>query len=115
MEAGDEVSANDVLGVPESHQAKRIGGNLKNVQNSAWGRIKDDVMMNLLKSKFVSNSEPARALLDTGNKILGEAGLDNTYGTGIPITRKNTLDQSAWTGRNCLGKMLMKIRDDLRK
>ena len=63
MEAANDLSANDVFGVPEPHQAKRIGGNLKNLHNTAWGRIKDDVMMNLLKSKFVSNSEPARALL----------------------------------------------------
>ena len=115
IEAGEETVANSVFGVTEAHQAKRIGENLKNINMAEWSRKKDDIMMDLLKSKFTPNSEPARALLATGNRILGEAGLDTAYGTGVPITRKNALDQSAWTGHNNLGKMLMKIREQLRK
>ena len=70
-------------------------------------------MKKVLDSKFAVGSVPIQALLNTGDKTLGEAGLDQEYGTGLPITRWNTLDKQSWKGKDLLGKMLMDIRNAL--
>ena len=69
-----------------------------------WEEIKDDVMYNVCKAKF-ENSELAEKLLATGDEELVEG---------------NTWNDTYWgvcngVGENKLGKILMRIRDELRE
>lgn len=112
VEAGDMGAAKRVFQKPEPYQAKSIGAKLR-INIAEWDRKKNDILKKVLVSKFSAGSEAAKALLETGNKTLGEAGLDRYYGTGIPITRNNSLDKKAWIGTNVLGNMLMDIRTEL--
>ena len=69
-----------------------------------WSKIKVDRMYNVLKVKF-SDVELREQLLETGNSILIEdSKTDPFWGAG-----------KKGTGKNMLGKLLMKVREEIRK
>lgn len=74
-----------------------------------WGTARFDVMEEVLRVKF---SDPVlrEKLLATGDRPLieGNTWRDTTWGA-IRDTKNG-----GWKGRNALGKLLMKIRDELR-
>lgn len=83
--------------------AKRAGQKLDLRED--WEQIKLGVMEDLLRQKFSSGSDLARKLLLTGDEELVEG---NTWGDtywGV---------DSVKGGQNNLGKLLMKIREELR-
>ena len=69
-----------------------------------WSKIKVDRMYNVLKAKF-SDIELRQKLLDTGNSLLIEDSKTDPF-WGIGKTGK---------GKNMLGKLLMKVREEIRK
>jgi ribA/ribD-fused uncharacterized protein len=66
--------------------------------------VKDDVMYEICKAKFSQNTELKKRLLSTGNEHLEEG---NTWGDKIWGTVNGI-------GENRLGKILMRIREELR-
>lgn len=82
--------------------AKKLG---RKVQlRSDWENVKDDVMYEICKAKFSQNTELKKRLLSTGNENLEEG---NTWGDKIWGTVHGI-------GENRLGKILMRIREELR-
>jgi len=54
--------------------------------------------------------------LATGNKTLVEASpLDKVWGIGLAVEDSRVHDPKQWQGLNLLGKVLMRVRDELRK
>lgn len=84
-------------------QAKRKGRHVP--LRADWEQIKDDIMYNIIYCKFTQNPELTKKLLDTGN---------------IELVEDNTWHDTYWgkcngIGKNRLGEILMKIRDELSK
>ena len=71
---------------------------------SNWNEIKVNRMYNVLKAKF-SDRELMYKLLDTGDSILIENSKSDAF-WGIGKTGK---------GKNMLGKLLMKVREEISK
>ena len=85
------------------NEAKRKGSNV--VLRADWEKVKDQVMYDIVKAKFSNNADLKQKLLDTGTAELIEG---NTWGDtywGYDIRQKR--------GKNKLGKILMKVRDEL--
>lgn len=82
--------------------AKRKG---RNVQlRHGWDQIKFDIMYEIVKAKFEQNHELREKLLSTGDSHLEEG---NTWGDRIWGTVSGK-------GQNNLGKILMRVRGELR-
>ena len=82
-------------------EAKRLG---RNVQlRPDWETVKYDIMYEVCKAKFEQNDDLREMLLDTGDAYLEEGNTwnDRCWGTCRGV------------GENHLGKILMKIRDEL--
>jgi len=84
-------------------KAKRLGATL--TVRSDWEDIKLSVMLNLVRQKF-SDPELGRKLLGTGDALLVEG---NRWGD-----RFWGVDLRTGLGENHLGKILMRVRDELR-
>jgi ribA/ribD-fused uncharacterized protein len=69
-----------------------------------WEQVKFDVMERVVRDKFTRNAELCAKLLDTGDAQLEEG---NTWGDRIWGVYQGQ-------GENHLGKILMKVRDELR-
>jgi predicted NAD-dependent protein-ADP-ribosyltransferase YbiA (DUF1768 family) len=68
-----------------------------------WEQVKDDVMLKALAEKFVQNPKLAQLLLSTGQRTLVEHTTRDSYWG----------DGGDGSGKNMLGKLLMKIRSSL--
>lgn len=84
---------------------KRESKHIKLVDN--WDRIKLIVMEDVLRSKF-ENVHMKKLLLETGNQNLQEGNYWNDKFWGVD------LKESPNMGENNLGRLLMKIRDELK-
>lgn len=72
---------------------------------SDWEQVKNDVMLAALREKFGPCSHLAAILLETGNATLVEHTKNDSYWG----------DGGDGSGKNMLGKLLMQVRDELRK
>lgn len=83
-------------------EAKKAGYSVKLRED--WDQIKYKIMYDICKIKFSKYPTLKGRLLETGNEYLEECNTcnDRTWGTVDGI------------GMNCLGKILMRIRDELR-
>lgn len=83
-------------------QAKRLGRNVP--MRSDWNNIRIGVMTDLVRNKFTQHAELAEKLLATGDRELIEGNYWHDEFWGVCNGR----------GRNCLGRILMQIRSELR-
>ena len=83
-------------------QAKKLGRSVS--LRSDWEDIKIDIMYNICKAKFTQNETLKTKLLKTGDATLIEG---NTWGDKI-------WGQVNGVGENNLGKILMRIREELK-
>lgn len=86
------------------NKAKRLGRQVK--LRPDWENVKEELMEEIVRAKFTQNENLREKLLATGE---------------IPLMEGNTWGDACWgvdlrtgKGENRLGKILMKIRDELR-
>ena len=77
-----------------------------------WGKVRENLMLKLLRVKFARGTDLAAKLQSTGNKLLAESGKDKFFSCGLPLTHVDVLDSSKWKS-NMLGKLQMQIRNEL--
>lgn len=87
--------------------AKRLGRSLE--LRPDWEQVKEQVMLDCLRSKFAAGSDLAKMLMATGKEELVEGNLwhDNEWGD-CKCYRCDHIK-----GKNKLGRLLMKVRDEL--
>jgi N-glycosidase YbiA len=85
-------------------QAAEMGRDRDRPLRADWEQVKDDIMREAVRQKFLTHDDIRKTLLDTGDEELIEATTNDYYwGCG---TNK--------TGKNMLGKILMEVRSELR-
>jgi hypothetical protein len=69
-----------------------------------WNKVREDIMYNVVKSKFEQNAELKAMLLATGDEYLEEGNTwgDTTWGTVNGV------------GKNWLGLILMRLRSEFK-
>ena len=70
-----------------------------------WEQVKDDVMREAVRAKFTQHADMKALLLNTGDSELIEHTINDSYWG----------DGGDGSGKNMLGKILMEIREELRK
>ena len=94
---------------------KAMGKKVKNFVKEVWDSKRDEVMKTGVRSKFIQHPELRKQLLETGDKLIGEANARDMYwgiGTSVASDKSNHPDK--WRGQNKLGKLLMELRDEFR-
>ena len=95
--------------------AKRLGGQVRNFKDEEWAKVREEKMYLAIRLKFESDKKLRKQLLDTGDKILVEGTpMDPVWGVMIKWDDDRILDEKNWKGQNLLGKVLMRVRNDLR-
>lgn len=91
-----------------------IGSTVDNFNCDIWQKKADTIMEQALRLKFKQNLNERKFLLDTGKAALIFASKYEPYwGNGLSISDEGNADPKNWQGRNRLGELLMKIRDEL--
>ena len=91
---------------------KRMGDDLGT--NELWEAKKFDIMYICLRRKFEQNEKLGQLLLDTGEFELVEATPSRLWGCGATLS-SNALRRHEWPGENRQGKILMTVRDEMRR
>jgi ribA/ribD-fused uncharacterized protein len=95
--------------------AKKLGRQVKGFNEEEWAEDREDMMYIACQRKFMDD-DMFKLLLATGDKILVEGSPhDKIWGVGLNFNGEEILDEENWNGLNLLGKVLMKVRDDMRK
>ena len=96
--------------------AKALGRKVSNFVVETWEAKRDDIMEKAVRTKFVQHPSLRTQLMETGDKVIGEANPRDTYwGIGTSMNLEKAKYPSKWRGKNMLGKLLMKLRDDFNK
>ena len=88
-------------------QAKHHGKRVKPFDSAAWNEKRMKVMYNVVYAKFTQHPDLAQKLIDTGDAILEEGNSWNDLYWGV--------DAKTRQGSNHLGRILMRIRKELKE
>jgi len=100
----DTEYANKIRKAASPMKAAELGRTRKVKIKPNWDNIKDNVMYEALKAKFSQHTELRELLLSTRNKLLIEHTENDSYWG----------DGGNGKGKNRLGKLLMKLRTELK-
>ena len=101
----DESHREAVRAAGSPMDAARMGRDRSRPLRADWEAVKDDVMYRALVAKFTQHPGPRSTLLDTGDAELIEHTANDAYWA----------DGGDGSGRNMLGVLLMRVRDELRR
>jgi ribA/ribD-fused uncharacterized protein len=94
---------------------KAFGRLVKNFDENLWNSVAQDIVYAGNYAKFSQNPKLLKALLDTGDRLLVEASpYDKIWGIGLSELDARKTSPENWKGLNLLGKILTKVRDDLK-
>jgi ribA/ribD-fused uncharacterized protein len=110
----DTVVAEKILQTPDPRLAKRLGRQVRGFDEAEWLRVAREIVYNGCRLKFTQNGSARRALMATrGTRLVEASPTDLLWGVGLAQDDDLILDPSAWRGRNWLGEVLTRLREDL--
>jgi ribA/ribD-fused uncharacterized protein len=112
---GDAPRAAAILEAEHPAQQKRLGQHVAGFDQETWDRWKVEIVMQGNRAKFRQNPGAARQLLATGDAMLVEANTrDWVWGAGVSADDPRLQHPSQWPGVNLLGRILVRVREELR-
>lgn len=102
--------ANKILATRNPMKIKKLSKQIPTNKN--WLKKEDQIMEDLVRSKFTQNEELTYTLVKTDGLQLHEATSDKKWGTGAELSSK-TLLNGLWEGQDHLGQLIEKIRNEL--
>lgn len=77
---------------------------------------REELLYRCVRNKFAQNAELKKHLLATETRELIYASpTDQVYGVGLAVEDQSILLRKNWKGTNLLGKVLMRVRNDLKE
>ena len=111
----DESSYNKIMAESDPLKIYSIGKRISNCDEAVWDAKADTVLYDANIAKFKQISAAQEFLLGTDDDLIGEATTHPTFGIGRHISDPMALIETEWTGKNRFGKVLEKIRTELRQ
>lgn len=111
---GDHEVAEKIMKQSDPKRQKKLGREIKNFNPYMWDIVKVEIVSNIVLQKFKQNSELKKQLLKEDCKIFVEASpYDRIWGIGFDAT--NAMAHESEWGENLLGKIITKIRNNLKE
>lgn len=112
----DESTAAKIMKEKDPREQKALGRQVKNFDAGKWMAVCQDIMVPALVSKFEQDPYALEVMLSTEDAIIVEASpFDNIWGIGLSADNPNAQIPGRWKGKNYLGNVLMRARDELRR
>jgi ribA/ribD-fused uncharacterized protein len=112
----DFNTAAEILLAETPGKAKLLGRSVKKFNELEWIKEREKAMFTACYNKFYQISILREILLETGNKTLVESSpYDVIWGIGLKNDTDLILDENNWRGLNLLGKILLQVREKIKK
>lgn len=105
--------ASDILKATSPAACKSIGDSVE-VDVAKWMSEAPEIMLKGCRAKFHQNQYAKQFLLSTEQLKLAEASYNKQWGIGVPLNHKNITEKDTWVGKNLLGKILVKVRGEVK-
>ena len=93
---------------------KALGRLVRNFDEGKWNAVARDFVYEANYAKFTQHEDFKQKLLATAGTTLVEASkTDLIWGIGFDESDPLACDRSNWRGKNWLGEVLTKVRDDI--
>lgn len=111
----DQITAEKILQTDDVAEIKALGRTVQNFDDKIWTKEREGIVYNGVLEKFRQNPELAEELEKTGKEIIAECAVkDRIWGIGLSMKDENRLSIDKWRGQNLLGRILMRVREDIR-
>lgn len=107
---GDSNAAKAILNSKTQTSLYKVANQLDDCID--WNTIRETVMSVALHCKFEQNDLAAGCLISTGSCTLAYVNKDPVWGTGQKPDKSEAFG-STWSGKNMVGHLLMKVREEL--
>ena len=102
-----------IMNAQTALEAKNLGDKIT-LSNEQWLPEAESALFHACIAKFQQDPIAKKLLLDTNDKQIIEASKNTTWGVGRTLSDKNIFTPD-WEGQNLCGKVLMKVREQLKK
>ena len=110
----DKEAFNKIIKAKSPGEAKAMGREVKNFDNSVWVERRYGIVVDGSLQKFSQHPDLREFLINTKGRILVEASpVDNIWGIGLAADNEKAGYPENWEGLNLLGFALMEARDIL--
>lgn len=111
----DQTTAEKILQTDDVAKIKALGRTVQNFDDKVWAKEREEIVYNGVLEKFRQNPELAEKLEKTGEEIIAECAVkDRIWGIGLSMKDESRLSVDKWRGQNLLGKILMRVRENIR-
>ena len=111
----DEKMMKEIPVCGSARKAKSLGRKVKGFDAKLWSKNSADLFFPHLVAKFEQNPDLKKVLLETAPLLLAEASpYDRIWGIGYRKKDAINVSKKKW-GENRLGKLLVRVRDQLMK
>ena len=112
----DDDTAEKILLALTPELCKGLGRKVAGFSEREWKKVRREVVREGNIAKFGQNPDLWAALDATGDTTLAEASeSDLIYGIGLGAEHRHAREIDKWKGFNLLGKVLMEVREELRR
>lgn len=102
-----------IMNTKDPIRQKRLGRQVIHFKDEVWNQHKHRIVYEGNKAKFTQNPTLKEYILETRDMSLVEASPRDRY-WGIGFSAEKAIERKKDWGENILGKLLMKLRDDIR-
>ena len=111
---GDTLMYTKIMSTNHPKLQKEYGREVKNFKKDVWDDYARKIVYNGNYAKFTQNEKLKTELLKTDGTTLVEVNpQDSIWGIGLMEGDFLTLKRSTWKGKNWLGEVLTKVREDI--
>ena len=111
----DFEACHKILNEKHPRDVQKEGRLISNFDQAKWDEHKEEIVYQGNYAKFSQHSDLRRKLLNTGVTVLVEASPhDSIWGIGLDEATAKEMNPDSWPGLNLLGKVLMKVRRQIR-
>lgn len=111
----DHKTAAFILKETVPSKMKALGRQVQNYDDQRWSRLRENIAYIGLLEKYKQNLDLKTLILATGDKEIVEASPnDRVWGIGMGASHPQVQNRSEWKGMNLLGKILVRVRNQLR-
>lgn len=111
----DQETVAKILQTDNVGEIKALGRAVQHFDDKIWIQEREEIVYRGVLEKFRQNPELAEKLEQTGEDTIAECAVkDRIWGIGLSMKDENRLCIDKWKGQNLLGKVLMRVREDIR-